>query len=109
MTDIGQAFAEERHELAAMLGGLPARWWDAPTLCAGWRVREVVAHMTMPFRYSVPRFMLELAKTRGNFNRMADRRARRDAASLSADELATTLQDNANTHGSHQAAGSREH
>ena len=30
----------------------PPEAWDAPTLCAGWRVREVVAHITMPFRYS---------------------------------------------------------
>jgi uncharacterized protein (TIGR03083 family) len=96
MIDIRKAIAEERRELAAVLGGLPAPQWDAPTLCAGWRVREVVAHMTMPFRYSLPRFMLELAKARGNFDRMADRCARRDAASLSADELATTLQNNAN-------------
>jgi uncharacterized protein (TIGR03083 family) len=91
MTDIRQAIAEERRELAAVLGGLPAARWDAPTLCAGWRVREVVAHMTMPFRYSLPRFMLELAKTRGNFNRMADQCGR-------------TIR---TTHGSHQAAGSR--
>ena len=41
-------------------------------MCAGWRVREVVAHMTMPFRMSVPRFGLEMAKARGDFNRMAD-------------------------------------
>ena len=25
--------------------------WDAPSLCEGWRTREVVAHMTMPARY----------------------------------------------------------
>jgi uncharacterized protein (TIGR03083 family) len=95
-TEIRQAIADERRELAAVLGDLPAVRWDAPTLCAGWRVREVVAHLTMPFRYSLPRVALELAKARGNFNRAADRCARRDAAALSADELTTTLRDNAN-------------
>ncbi|MDX6298960.1 MAG: hypothetical protein QOF53_174, partial [Nocardioidaceae bacterium] len=45
-----------------------------------WRVREVVAHMTMPFRYPAPKFLGELLRSRGNFARMADRVARRDGA-----------------------------
>ena len=88
MTDIRQAIAEERRELAAMLAGLPAARWDAPTLCAGWRVREVVAHMTMPFRYSLPRFMLELAKARGNFKKHGV--TFEEASSVFFDPLATT-------------------
>lgn len=95
MTDLSLAIAEERRELATVLDGLPAARWDEPTLCAGWRVREVAAHMTMPYRLSMPRFMFELARARGNFNRMADRSARRDAAALSAGQLARTLRDNA--------------
>src|ERR687893_2677696 len=35
----------ERADLLAFLTGLTPRQWDAPTLCAGWRVRDVVAHM----------------------------------------------------------------
>jgi uncharacterized protein (TIGR03083 family) len=35
----------ERADLLAFLAGLSAQQWDAPTLCAGWRVRDVVAHM----------------------------------------------------------------
>jgi hypothetical protein len=49
----------------------------------------------MPFRYSIPQSMVELLKARGNFNKMADRCARRDAASLPAGELAAALGDNA--------------
>jgi uncharacterized protein (TIGR03083 family) len=94
-TDIREAIAAERHELAAVLTGLPAQMWDAQTLCAGWRVREVVAHMTMPFRYSIPQFVVGLLRARGNFNKMADRCARHDAASLPATELAAALRDNA--------------
>ena len=52
MDNIRDMIAAERAELAEMLAGLPAPRWDEPTLCAGWRVREVVAHITMPFRYS---------------------------------------------------------
>jgi uncharacterized protein (TIGR03083 family) len=91
--EITASIAAERRELAAVLGGLPPESWDAPTLCAGWRVREVVAHITMPFRYRPPRFAFEMVRSRGNFNRMADRCARRDAAAAPA-ELAAALRDN---------------
>jgi uncharacterized protein (TIGR03083 family) len=96
MDDIRDMIAAERTELAEMLAGLPAPGWDQPTLCAGWRVREVVAHITMPLRYSRGRFVLELAKSRGKFNEMADRCARRDAAVMSPGELAEALRSNAN-------------
>ncbi len=87
--------AAERRELARVLSDLPASAWDAETLCAGWRVREVVAHMTMPFRYSAARFAAELARSGGRFNAMSDRIARRDAAAVSAADLLSILQDNA--------------
>ena len=96
MDDIRDMITAERTELAKMLAGLPAPRWNEPTLCAGWRVREVVAHITMPFRYSRSRFVLELAKSRGKFNEMADRCARRDAAVMSPGELAEALRSNAN-------------
>jgi uncharacterized protein (TIGR03083 family) len=92
--DISDAIAAERHDLATMLADLPAEAWNALSLCAGWRVREVVAHMTMPFRYSTPKVILEVLKARGDFNRMADRCARQDAAELSAEELAATMRNN---------------
>lgn len=94
MTDIRTAVAGERRDLASLLADLPAEDWDRPTLCAGWRVREVVAHITMPFRLSGPRFLLELAKAGGKFDRLADRRARGDAAELSAAELTECLRQN---------------
>ena len=84
----------ERTEMSEVLAGLRPEQWDAPTLCEGWRVREVVAHTTLPFRASMWRVMLDLARARGDFNRMADRCARRDAAELSADELLRQLRDN---------------
>ncbi len=79
--------AAERSDLADLLAALPAEAWDLPTLCAGWRVRDLVAHVTMPFRYSTARFVAELARSRGNFTAMADRCARRDGAAPPADLL----------------------
>ena len=95
MEGIKGMIAAERTELAEVLGKLAAERWDDPTLCAGWRVREVVAHITMPFRYSSRRFVFELARSRGKFNAMADRCARRDAAVMTPDELALALRSNA--------------
>ena len=95
MDTLRDMIAAQRAELAEILAGLPAPGWDEPTLCAGWRVREVVAHITMPFRLGRGRFALELAKSRGRFNEMADRVARHDAAAMSAAELAGAVSSNA--------------
>ncbi|GII00392.1 maleylpyruvate isomerase family mycothiol-dependent enzyme [Planobispora takensis] len=89
------AVVAERREQADLLAALRPEQWDAPTLCDGWRVREVVAHTTMPFRTSLRRTLAELVRARGDINRMADRCARRDAAELSPAELVASLRDNA--------------
>ena len=88
------AVVAERTDLAEMLGGLRPEQWAAPTLCAGWRVREVLAHMTMAFRMSVPQFLLGMVKARGDFNRMADRQARADTTRFSDADLLAQLRDN---------------
>ncbi|MFI5829300.1 maleylpyruvate isomerase family mycothiol-dependent enzyme [Streptomyces sp. NPDC051578] len=93
--DTRAAIAAERRELAAVLDGLSAEQWDAPSLCGGWRVREVAAHMTMGFRYSLPTMARELIRARGSLHRMTDRCAHKDAAALSTRELAAFLGDNA--------------
>jgi len=94
MDTIRDMIATQRAELAEVLAGLPEPGWDEPTLCAGWRVREVVAHITMPFRYGRGRFAVELARSRGRFNEMADRLARRDAAALPVAELVAAVRTN---------------
>lgn len=45
VTDTRALAREERAELAAFLATLTPEQWDAPTLCAGWAVRDVVAHV----------------------------------------------------------------
>jgi uncharacterized protein (TIGR03083 family) len=86
--------AAERREMADILAGLPAGAWDSQTLCAGWRVRELIAHTTMPFRYSPARFAIEMIRSGGKFNHMADRVAKRDAA-IPAAALVSVLRQNA--------------
>ncbi|TQN37427.1 uncharacterized protein (TIGR03083 family) [Blastococcus colisei] len=94
--DIGirAAVAAERRAQVALYSSLSEQDWDRPSLCAGWRVREVLAHITMPFRYSLPRVAWEMVKARGSFDRLADRRARIDAQVLSSAQLWESLRDN---------------
>jgi uncharacterized protein (TIGR03083 family) len=86
--------ATERRALADVFDGLTAEQWAAPSLCEGWTVAHVAAHMTMPFRYSAPRFVLEMVRARGSFHRLNDRIAARDHTVPQA-ELAAVLRDNA--------------
>lgn len=42
---VRQLVADERTDLAAFLRTLSNEDWEAPSLCAGWRVRDVVGHL----------------------------------------------------------------
>jgi uncharacterized protein (TIGR03083 family) len=42
-----QVISAERLRLADLLGQLAAEDWDQPSLCAGWAVRDVAAHLTL--------------------------------------------------------------
>jgi uncharacterized protein (TIGR03083 family) len=74
------AIASEYEALADLLEAAAPAVWDAPSLCEGWRTREVVAHMTMPARYDGPAFMAELQANGGDFTRLSDTVAARDGA-----------------------------
>lgn len=79
-SDLQSAVTAEFLSLADLLDTVPAGGWDTPSLCAGWRVREVVAHMTMPVRYSEEQFMAELRNCEGDFTRLSNTVATRDGA-----------------------------
>jgi uncharacterized protein (TIGR03083 family) len=72
--------AEEYLALAELLASSPVEVWDTPSLCEGWRTREVVAHVTMPARYSTDEFMAELEAAGGDFTRLSNVVAARDGA-----------------------------
>lgn len=80
--------------LADTLAALPEQRWDTPSLCEGWRVREVVAHMTMPARYNEDAFMVELRADEFDFTRLSNRIASRDAK-LNTTDLVGNLRDEA--------------
>jgi uncharacterized protein (TIGR03083 family) len=79
-TGMAHDIAAEYEALADLLEAAGPAVWDAPSLCEGWRTREVVAHMTMPARYDGPAFMAELEASGGDFTRLSDTVAARDGA-----------------------------
>lgn len=86
--DVQATVATEYDRLGRILAGQPDEAWDAPSLCAGWRVREVVAHMTMPVRYGPAEFGAELQACGGDFTALSNRIAERDGALPTATLLA---------------------
>ena len=92
--DLQAAVAAEFRWLADALDGRADVAWDTPSLCAGWRVREVVAHMTMPVRYTPPEFYAELQACQGDFTALSNLVAARDAA-LPTATLIANLRDEA--------------
>lgn len=77
-TDLQPSVAAEFVALADLLASVPAESWDAPSLCEGWRVREVVAHLTMPARYDDQGFMKELEAHGYDFTALSNEVADRD-------------------------------
>ncbi len=84
----------ERERLAAILGGLTPEHWSAPSLCAGWRVQDAVAHITMPFRTRPLGYMAGLARAGFSFHRYADRDARSTAHRCGQAELVDLVRRN---------------
>ena len=78
--ELAGAIAAEYLALADALEEADPAVWDVPSLCEGWRTREVVAHVTMPARYDGPAFMAELSAVGGDFTRLSDTVAARDGA-----------------------------
>lgn len=80
--------------LADLLSGLDPADWDTPSLCEGWRLREVAAHVTMPVRYDDEAFMAELRDAGFDFTMLSNRVAERDGA-LPTDDLVAALRSDA--------------
>lgn len=77
---LSAAIAAEYTALADLLEAADPIVWDTPSLCLGWRTREVVAHVTMPVRFTGPRFAAELEAAGGDFTRLSNSVAERDGA-----------------------------
>jgi uncharacterized protein (TIGR03083 family) len=82
---------EESRDLADFLAGLSDDDWEAPTLCAGWRVREVVSHMGAGHTAPLGGYVALLMRARFSVDRASDRLARTFAAEHSPAEILATF------------------
>jgi uncharacterized protein (TIGR03083 family) len=67
--DVWQTIDDERLSLADLLDELSAPEWETPSLCDGWRVRDVAAHLTLAQLGLFPAALATL-RARGNVSRM---------------------------------------
>ncbi|TWS19526.1 maleylpyruvate isomerase family mycothiol-dependent enzyme [Tsukamurella asaccharolytica] len=89
-TDLYDATVAERARMAELLDALTPDQWAADSLCAGWRVREVVAHLNMTDTQTQEDFVAALTAAGGDVNLAVDRTARGDVARFSDAELLAT-------------------
>jgi uncharacterized protein (TIGR03083 family) len=85
--DLQSLVAPTYDGLADLLASVPPEAWDAPSLCEKWQVRHVVAHMTMPARFSGEQFGAEMAAAGGDFTLFVETVAARDASLPIAEHL----------------------
>lgn len=64
--DLWQLVHTQRRALAQDLAGLSPQDWTRPTLCEGWTVREVVAHLSAAAGTNLPRWLASMAAARFN-------------------------------------------
>lgn len=88
--DVRAELLAARRDLVTVLEGLEPGDWDKPTLCEGWRVRDVASHVAQTPHLKVSRLVGGLMKARGNADRMIDERARAGGA-RSHDEILAEL------------------
>jgi uncharacterized protein (TIGR03083 family) len=87
VSDLWELVDDERRDLAALLAALTDEEWDRDSLCAGWRVRDVVAHLNwIPTvtRWSV---FFPLVRAGWSVPTLADRVARNNASAPPAELL----------------------
>jgi uncharacterized protein (TIGR03083 family) len=85
--------AVQRRAVADVMDGFSAEQWATPSLCKGWTLRDVAAHLVMPYELSLPGFVVRLVACGFDFNRMADKFAMGD--SRSGGDLARVVRANA--------------
>lgn len=80
--------------MARLIEGLSPQQLSAASLCDGWTVRDVAAHLLMPLVTPLPKFVLTMALNGFNFDR-ANRRLTAVVAQRPVDEIVAGLREKA--------------
>ncbi|MET8988036.1 maleylpyruvate isomerase family mycothiol-dependent enzyme [Nonomuraea wenchangensis] len=94
--EIRSVLASERRDLADLLDALPEAAWDRPSLCEGWRVRDVAAHLTFATAHT-GRALAAFVRARGDFDRAIHDSAVRLARRRPADRLVAEIRRSADS------------
>ena len=86
--DIWPVVHAERRALADDLAGLTDEQWRTPSLCGGWTVHDVLAHMVATAKESPGRFFIGLIGSGFNFARFTGKRIAAERAGGPAATLA---------------------
>jgi len=70
MADLMPAIHDQRKALAADLEGLSDQQWGTMSLCDGWTVQDVAAHMTATAKISPPQFFVKMIGSGFSLKRM---------------------------------------
>jgi uncharacterized protein (TIGR03083 family) len=89
--DTWQMIRSERAGLVDALDKLPEADWDKPSLCTGWSVREVVAHMIATATMTPPKFFGRLIGTGFNFQKLTRRDIDANLAGRTDEQLVDTF------------------
>lgn len=79
---------EQRRALAALLRGLSEDEWAVPSLCDGWTVRDVAAHVMRSVTVTPLEITVALVRFRGRYNALVAEDARQAARRPVAELLA---------------------
>jgi len=77
--EVWRTIDSERLGVADLLEQLSDEEWAQPSLCTGWTVRDVAAHLSLAPQTSVGSAVVEFVRARGSFNRMIHETAKRHA------------------------------
>jgi len=72
MADVWATIAAERGTLADDLADLTPAQWDTSSLCAGWTVRDIVAHLSATASLNPASFFFGITKAGFNFDKFAN-------------------------------------
>lgn len=92
--EVYAAAARNRLRIADMLDGLTEQQWSAPTLCTGWSVRHVAAHLLQHVFVGFGRFFVAALRHRGDTDATVDHFARR-LARREPEEIVALLREHA--------------
>jgi uncharacterized protein (TIGR03083 family) len=86
--DIWPVVHAERRALAADLANLTPEQWATPSLCTGWSVHDVLAHMVATAKETPPRFLVGMLTSGFRLSRMTEKRIAEERAGGPAATLA---------------------